>query len=101
MEKKTLPQGAVLIIAYASMLLPWLFVHRTVFVYQYFISSLILVPMIGNSVSVSRHRKRNILVLSGISIALYVLYYPVLTGQSIRVDFVNQVLEVLADWNIA
>ena len=90
-----------LIIAYASMLLPWLFVHRTVFVYQYFISSLILVPMIGNSVSVSRHRKRNILVLSGISIALYVLYYPVLTGQSIRVDFVNQVLEVLADWNIA
>ena len=57
--------------------------------------------MIGNSVSVSRHRKRNILVLSGISIALYVLYYPVLTGQSIRVDFVNQVLEVLADWNIA
>lgn len=90
-----------LIIAYASMLLPWLFVHRTVFVYQYFISSLILVLMIGNSVSVSRHGKRNILVLSGIGIALYVLYYPVLTGQSIRVDFVNQVLEVLSDWNIA
>lgn len=90
-----------LIIAYAVMLLPWLFVHRTVFIYQYFISSLILVLMIGNSVSVSRHGKRNILVLSGISIALYVLYYPVLTGQSIRVDFVNQVLEVLSDWNIA
>lgn len=100
-KRKHCRRALFLIIAYASMLLPWLFVHRTVFVYQYFISSLILVPMIGNSVSVSRHRKRNILVLSGISIALYVLYYPVLTGQSIRVDFVNQVLEVLADWNIA
>lgn len=100
-KKEHCRRALFLIIAYASMLLPWLFVHRTVFVYQYFISSLILVPMIGNSVSVSRHRKRNILVLSGISIALYVLYYPVLTGQSIRVDFVNQVLEVLADWNIA
>ena len=90
-----------LLIAYAGMLLPWLFVHRTVFIYQYFISSLILALMVGNSVSVSRHRKRNILLLSGIGIALYVLYYPVLTGQSIRVDFVNQVLEILSDWNIA
>lgn len=100
-KRKHCRRALFLIIAYASMLLPWLFVHRTVFIYQYFISSLILALMIGNSVSVSRHGKRNILVLSGISIALYVLYYPVLTGQSIRVDFVNQVLEVLADWNIA
>ena len=100
-KRKHCRRALFLIIAYASMLLPWLFVHRTVFIYQYFISSLILVLMIGNSVSVSRHGKRNILVLSGIGIALYVLYYPVLTGQSIRVDFVNQVLEVLSDWNIA
>lgn len=100
-KRKHCRRALFLIIAYAVMLLPWLFVHRTVFIYQYFISSLILVLMIGNSVSVSRHGKRNILVLSGISIALYVLYYPVLTGQSIRVDFVNQVLEVLSDWNIA
>lgn len=100
-KKEHCRRALYLIIAYAVMLLPWLFVHRTVFIYQYFISSLILVLMIGNSVSVSRHGKRNILVLSGISIALYVLYYPVLTGQSIRVDFVNQVLEVLTDWNIA
>ncbi len=100
-KRKHCRRALFLIIAYASMLLPWLFVHRTVFIYQYFISSLILVLMIGNSVSVSRHGKRNILVLSSISIALYVLYYQVLTGQSIRVDFVNQVLEVLSDWNIA
>lgn len=100
-KKEHCRRALYLIIAYAVMLLPWLFVHRTVFIYQYFISSLILVLMIGNSVSVSRHGKRNILVLSGIGIALYVLYYPVLTGQSIRVDFVNQVLEVLSDWNIA
>ena len=100
-KRKHCRRALFLIIAYAVMLLPWLFVHRTVFIYQYFISSLILVLMIGNSVSVSRHGKRNILVLSGISIALYVLYYPVLTGQSIRVDFVNQVLEILSDWNIA
>lgn len=100
-KRKHCRRALFLIIAYAVMLLPWLFVHRTVFIYQYFISSLILVLMIGNSVSVSRHRKRNILILSGIGIALYVLYYPVLTGQSIRVDFVNQVLEVLSDWNIA
>lgn len=100
-KRKHCRRALYLIIAYAVMLLPWLFIHRTVFIYQYFISSLILVLMIGNSVSVSRHGKRNILVLSGISIALYVLYYPVLTGQSIRVDFVNQVLEVLSDWNIA
>lgn len=100
-KKEHCRRALYLIIAYAVMLLPWLFVHRTVFIYQYFISSLILVLMIGNSVSVSRHGKRNILVLSGIGIALYVLYYPVLTGQSIRVDFVNQVLEVLTDWNIA
>ena len=37
-----------LCISYASMLFPWLFIHRTVFIYQYFACSMIQILMLGN-----------------------------------------------------
>lgn len=100
-KKRHSHRALFLIIAYAAMLLPWLLVHRTVFIYQYFISALFLVLMIVHSVAGSRHRTRNMVIISVISIALYLMYYPVLTGQKVSVDFVNRMLEMFSDWNIA
>ena len=90
-----------LIIAYLSMLLPWVFVHRTVFIYQYFASALILPLMAANAIQYMKHPKRNMVVVSAAAIVLYLLYYPVLIGQPVAVDWVNEVLEVFERWNIA
>ena len=83
------------------MLLPWLIIHRTIFIYQYFVSGLFLVLMVANSLSYSRHPKRNMAILSVISVILYAMYYPVLTGQPVKVSFINQVLELFTTSNIA
>ncbi len=90
-----------LLITYFSMLLPWLLVHRTVFIYQYFISAMIFPFMIAAAVQDSRHRRRNMMLIAGVSVVLYLIYYPVLTGQTVSVEWVNRFLEAFERWNIA
>lgn len=90
-----------LIIAYLSMLLPWILVHRTVFIYQYFISGMLLPFMLANAIRNGKHVRRNMVMIAAISIVMYLIYYPVLTGQNVKVEFVNRFLEVFERWNIA
>lgn len=90
-----------LIIAYLSMLLPWLLIHRTVFIYQYFISAMLLPFMLINSIRYSRHPRRNGVALVVMSVLLYGLYYRVLTGRVESIDWINQALELFREWNIA
>ena len=90
-----------LLIAYGSVVLPWLLVHRTVFIYQYFIGSLILLLMITNSIC---HMKKSPLLMGIVataSIAIFILFYPVLSGDRIDYNFVNQSLEWLNSWSFA
>lgn len=90
-----------LLIAYGSVVLPWLLVHRTVFIYQYFIGSLILLLMITNSIC---HMKKSSLLMGIVataSIAIFILFYPVLSGDRIDYNFVNQSLEWLNSWSFA
>ena len=90
-----------LLIAYGSVVLPWLLVHRTVFIYQYFIGSLILLLMITNSIC---HMKKSSLLMGIVataSIAIFILFYPVLSGARIDYNFVNQSLEWFNSWSFA
>ena len=100
-REKKCTRAVFLIVGYLSMLLPWLIIHRTIFIYQYFVSGLFLVLMVANSLSYSRHPKRNMAIFSVLSVILYAMYYPVLTGQPVKVSFINQVLELFTTWNIA
>ena len=100
-RKQQCKKALFLIMAYLSMLMPWLFVHRTVFIYQYLISAMLLPLMAANAIQYTRHPKRNMIIVAVISTVLYVLYYPVLTGQPVSVDRVNGFLEIFERWNIA
>lgn len=90
-----------LIIAYLSMLTPWFLVHRTVFIYQYFISALLLPFMLVNCFRHSRHPRRNGMIFAAASVLLYGLFYRVLTGRVESIEWINQALELFQDWNIA
>lgn len=100
MCKKNRTSG-FLVIAYASVVLPWLFIKRTVFIYQYFLGILILVLMLAYSVSMLKNKKQWMVALSIVNIGLLVLYFPILTGVKIDEAFVKQVLEIMNRWKFA
>lgn len=90
-----------LIIAYASAVMPWLFIHRTLFIYHYFPAIVILILMIANSFChMKSGNKGRILFLIG-SIGLFVLFYPVISGITVKMDYVNQILEWMHTWKFA
>ena len=88
--------------AYLAMLLPWLFVHRTVFIYQYFICDLIQVQLIGHAcMNLKRDRGK---VMAGLLLAAFLaflLFYPVISGYPAERKFIDQVLEWLRSWRFA
>ena len=90
-----------LVLAYVSVMLPWLFIHRTVFIYQYFLGMIFLVLMIANSFSHCLKERKYMVITGGMSIILFVLFYPVLLGMAVNIDFVNQILEWLPTWSLA
>ncbi|WP_455902352.1 hypothetical protein [Clostridium sp.] len=92
-----------LCISYFAMLFPWLFIHRTVFIYQYFACSMIQILMLGNCLRFVRNvkQKRNmglvIFYLAAV-IAVFLLFYPVLSGYPVKKVFAEQWLEWLESW---
>ena len=89
-----------LCIAYCSVLFPWFFIHRTVFIYQYFLASNILVLMIGNSLHHLKRRNVYMLLTAGVSLILFILFYPVLAGTPVSVGFVKRFLRWLPTWTM-
>ncbi|MGN0374959.1 MAG: phospholipid carrier-dependent glycosyltransferase, partial [Butyrivibrio sp.] len=88
-----------LCIAYTAMLVPWLFIHRTVFIYHYFANILILIMLIGNSVyNIRRGGKKYMIIISCISLGLFIFFYPVLSGMTVPIDYLNQALEWFKSW---
>lgn len=89
-----------LVLAYIVMLLPWVFIKRTVFIYQYFICSQILILMICHSLHSLRIRKGNRAVFGvGVaSVVLFAMFYPVISGISVDYDYVKQWLQWLPTW---
>lgn len=90
------PTARFLTIAYLSMLMPWWFIRRTVFIYHYFGCILILVLMLAYSAHKSG-RRRALLALSVLSCLVFVVFYPVLTGTEVPVAYAKA-LEWLDSW---
>ena len=95
-------KSGYLVLGYLAMLVPWLFVHRTVFIYQYYICTLFLILMIANAVM--RIKGKQKLICYGImlvSTCLFLLFYPVVSGYPVNPDWVNQALEWFDTWRFA
>ena len=94
--------SAMLVIAYASLIIPWMFVKRTVFIYHYITCLSILVLMISYSVRTGirdgSKRKKVMIVTAIISIALFAMFYPVLSGADVPHEYINAALKWLPGW---
>lgn len=91
-----------LCVSYLAMLVPWMFIHRTVFIYQYYICSIILVLLLTYSFyRMNRYQKRVMFVFTLIAMMLFFMYLPVLTGYPVNPDYVNGWLEWMKSWELA
>jgi hypothetical protein len=92
-----------LVVAFLSQLLPWVFIGRTTFAYHYFPSILFLVFCICylfNDLMECQWAKWRLPVygVTGVSIALYVLFYPALIGLTMPNWYSGGLLRFLPSW---
>lgn len=88
-----------LVIMYLANLLPWLLVHRTVFIYHYYPCILTLILLVAYSViKLSGSKKRFAVTVMVISVVLFIMYYPELTGLAVSRHYIDNVLELVKSW---
>lgn len=97
-----------LILSYATQLIPWIPVSRLTFIYHYFPSVPFVVLIIGYSLY-NIHKTtpaankiinvRNIcFIYAAAVIALFAMFYPILSGMPINPEFVHENLEWFNSW---
>jgi len=102
--------AAFLTIAWLSQILPWVFVPRLAFIYHYFPNVPFIVLMLAYMIKSSRvfeskfvtaifSSRRNVAISFAVgTFALFILFYPVLTGTPISREFVNTYLRWFETW---
>lgn len=96
--------AAFLITGYLAQYLPWFFVTRITFIYHYFPSVIFVVLMIIHSIMQwkTKFTKQNFILLCSLfgilTTALFLLFYPVLSGEPVEADFVEKYLRWFNSW---
>ena len=94
--------AAFILVGYLSQLLPWVPVERLTFAYHYFPSALFLVLSLSYTMALLRENrsswKLSALSLTAGSIALFVLFFPVLNGLPIKSELADALLKWLPSW---
>lgn len=96
--------AAFFTIGYLAQYLPWFFVSRLTFIYHYFPSVIFVVLMIVYSLLQLKKKLSDrsfllITVLYGASVfVLFLLFYPVLSGQPVEAGFVDRWLRWFESW---
>ncbi len=91
-----------IVIGYLAQLLPWVFITRTTFEYHYFPSSVFLVLALARIFSLmegnTKGWKFNVYGLTGLSCALFIAFYPVLSGVRVNAELATNLLKWLPTW---
>ena len=96
--------AAFLVVGYLAQYLPWFFVTRITFIYHYFPSTPFVVLMIVYSLMQLKKKMSDrtfviiCCVYAALAFGLFLLFYPVLSGQPVDVAFVVKYLRWRPDW---
>ena len=95
-------RAAFIVIGYLAQLLPWVFITRTTFEYHYFPSSVFLVLALARMFRLMKDNtkgwKFNVYGLTGLACALFVVFYPVLSGLRVNAQLASNLLKWLPSW---
>ncbi|MCL2015865.1 MAG: phospholipid carrier-dependent glycosyltransferase [Defluviitaleaceae bacterium] len=84
-----------LVVGYFAFLVPWFFAGRVTFIYYYFANAAFLALMIGFAVRENSESSRGRIaawVFAGVAFGLFLLFYPVITGIPVGLEFVLRFL---------
>lgn len=95
-------KAGFILVGYFAQLAPWFFIKRLTFEYHYFASSVFLVLAIAYVFDILRRNKKNWLKwtipFAAVSLALFVLFYPVLSGHPVDNILASKLLRWLPTW---
>ncbi len=95
-------RAAFILIGYFAQLLPWVFVTRVTFEYHYFACSVFLVLAVSYLFDILRrnnkHWKPLVFGFAGFNAALFILFYPALSGKPVNNDLATTLLGWLPTW---
>ncbi len=93
-----------LVVSYLAQLLPWTFVTRTTFIYHYFPCVPFLVLMIAHFAYRMYHKNKVIkpyfIAFTVVSVLLFIMFYPVISGFPVDGDYVREFLRWLPSWQL-
>ena len=94
-------KAAFILIGYLANLLPWVLVSRLTFAYHYFPCTVFLVLALGRIFEDLRRRDRrwklSLGSFTGVCVALFVMFYPVLSGMPVSADYCKHYLKWFED----
>lgn len=97
-------KGMIMVfIAYALQLFPWILVTRVCFIYHYFTAIPFLMFMIVYVIKVLREdkviSKYVVLGYMIIVVILFIMFYPALTGMTVKETYIDNVLRWFGSWD--
>ena len=91
-----------ILIGYAAQLVPWMFISRITFAYHYFPSMVFLVLALSYTINTmvedKPHGRNYAYGICGVSIALFVVFFPVLTGLTVPSWYGQMFLKWFPSW---
>lgn len=91
-----------LVIGYLAQYLPWIFVSRITFIYHYFPSVPFVALMLGYSIYLIIRAKpkwkKAAYIYTGAAVVLFLMFYPVLSGQPVNNTYVSIFLRWFGSW---
>ncbi len=86
------------LIGYLSCLLPWVFVERTTYIYHYFPCVIFSVLMTCFIVDKMKKKESVGLTIMIATVFLFIIFYPVISGQPVSEEFVDNMLRWMDSW---
>lgn len=100
--KKRDKKAMFLSVAYLAQYVPWIFVTRVIFIYHYFPSVPFVALMIGYAIYDIVKKKPKFkyaaFVYVAAAVGLFIMFYPVLSGQPVNRDYVSIFLRWFDSW---
>ncbi len=91
-----------LTVGYLAELIPWVFVTRITFIYHYFTAVPFVALMIAysgkNLIPDTKKGKTVFWIFAGLTVVLFLMFYPVLSGYPVSVDYVKNFLKWSSEW---
>lgn len=101
--KKRSGRAAFILIGFIAQLLPWVFISRITFEYHYFPSAVFLTLAICLMFDEARRADlpgwcKSLFMFTAASVALFVMFYPVLSGMRVSDWYSTHILQWLPSW---